>query len=66
MITSTKRLIMGCIGLSMAVGYIIYEDTHIFEMEIHQYFMIAVVGFFTILNFGRYVMEKGKENYESR
>lgn len=61
---STKRLLMGCVGTALIVGYIIYEDTHIFEMEWHQYFMISVIGFFTVLNFIRYVIEYRIEYYQ--
>ena len=62
--TSTKRLLMGCVGIVLIVGYIIYEDTHIFEMEWHQYFMIGVLAIFTALNFIRYVIESRIEYYQ--
>ena len=45
----------------MFVGYVIYEDRGIFEMELHQYFMLGVIVFFTVLNFIRYVIELNNE-----
>lgn len=59
--TSTKRLLMMCIGIIMFVGYVIYEDTNVLEMELHQYFMLGVIVFFTVLNFIRYVIELNNE-----
>lgn len=59
--TSTKRLLMMCIGIIIFVGYVIYEDTNVLEMELHQYFMLGVIVFFTVLNFIRYVIELNNE-----
>ncbi len=59
--TSSKRLLMMCVGIIMFVGYVIYEDTNVLEMELHQYFMLGVIVFFTVLNFIRYVTELNNE-----
>lgn len=66
MIQSKKLIIMMCVGTSLVIGYIVYEDTYILEYKIHQFFMLGVLVFFTIMNFIRYAKTKGEERYESR
>ena len=62
---SNKRLIVFALGIGLFVGFFLITDDDIFNIQLHNLFMLSVIAFFTVINFVQYVKDKRKEEIES-
>jgi len=63
---STRRAMMSVSGLVMFTAFFIVVDVNILEIELHHLFMLIVISVITGVNMIYYVIEKRREEIESR
>ena len=51
-------------GSVLMIAYFMWFDLDMNEMELHHIFMLVVVGFFTVMNLIRFVIDSRIEYYQ--